>query len=135
MDDTIPRRSAIEAIKSLYPDKPKINFMDNFSNWGKKNKQYIECEQVIGNLPSAQPEPRWISVEEDMPEFGERVLVTKPLVDGQPWVRIAWYGIPMCETNVCFYESDSEWGDYEISGVTAWMPLPEPYREEDGADA
>lgn len=55
MDDLISRQAAIEAIKSLYPDKPKINFMDNFSNWEEKNKQYIECEQTISNLPSAQP--------------------------------------------------------------------------------
>lgn len=121
--DTISRQAAIERATEEHDffkgartptDKARRDELLNVMCW-------------LGELPSAQSESRWIPVEEDMPEFGERVLVTKSLVDGSPWVRIAWYGIPMFETNVCFYESDSEWGDCEISGVIAWMPLQKPY--------
>ena len=29
-----------------------------------------------------------------------------------------------------FYDYDSEYGYYEVDNVVAWMPLPEPYKEE-----
>lgn len=79
---------------------------------------------------------RWIPVDERLPEVGESVLVTFSLIEKYSWVKIARYGTPLYdEHNVCFYESDSEWGDYEISGVTAWMPLPKPYeRRTDETD-
>lgn len=54
MSDLISRQVAIGAIRILYPDMPKINFMDNISNWQKKNEKYIECENAIFALPSAE---------------------------------------------------------------------------------
>lgn len=118
MDDLISRQAAIDAVD----DALKGVFVEH---------QDI-AEKIIDKLPSEQPEPKWIPVEDELPEKGKRVLVTIPLVNGYPWVRTAWYGTPMFENKICFYESDSEWGDCEISGVTAWMPLPQPYeRSED----
>ena len=131
-DDTISRQAAITEIKSYIvdPDKAVSEYEDNVFNYNAGLKSAV---QAVVDLPPAQPQPesRWIPVEEDMPEFGERVLVTISLVDGSTLTRIAWYGIPMFENNVCFYESDSEGGDYEISGVIAWMPLPRPYKRSD----
>lgn len=54
MSDLIDRQAALDAIRNLYPDMPKIKFMDNVSNWQKKNEKYIECENAIFALPSAQ---------------------------------------------------------------------------------
>lgn len=54
--DCISRVQALNNIKSLYPEAPRINFMDNLAQWKKKYSQYMECERVIENLPSAQPE-------------------------------------------------------------------------------
>lgn len=30
-----------------------------------------------------------------------------------------------------WYNYDGEWGDYEVTSVIAWMPLPEPYIPEE----
>ncbi len=39
------------------------------------------------------------------------------------------------EKEMCsgWYRSDSEWGDvvYDDTDILAWMPLPEPYEEEE----
>ena len=71
------------------------------------------AEITLADLPSAQPEPRWIPVTERLPEYGESVL--------------------------CYYEDDDygvnhiiddEDGEWFIDGVVTWMPLPEPYKKE-----
>ena len=36
--------------------------------------------------------------------------------------------------NPGWYKYDSEYGYYEILGVTAWQPFPEPYKKEDTDD-
>lgn len=38
-----------------------------------------------------------------------------------------------CRWKNVWYGYDSEWGHYEIGGVTHWMPLPEPPQEESHA--
>lgn len=58
MSDLIKRIDALVAIRNLYPAKPKIDFMDTISNWRQKNRQYMECERAIEELPSAEPEPK-----------------------------------------------------------------------------
>jgi len=54
----MPKRyiNAVEAeaqIKKLFPDIPKIDFMDTVRNWREKNKQYLQCLDVIRSLPTA----------------------------------------------------------------------------------
>ena len=87
------------------------------------------CEKVDA-LPSATSKQRmgeWIPVSERLPE-------SKPEDLEYPTV------IACCEDGevmtACFYESTKEWGigeyyDRKINPV-AWMPLPEPYREDGG---
>ena len=62
------------------------------------------------------PFPKWIPVTERLPEKGSFALVTD-------------FG----EVEEAYYDSDGHWwqvwGD-RLKNVTAWMPLPEPYREE-----
>lgn len=70
---------------------------------------------------------KWIAIEEKLPEIGENVLVTIKVADRFHFTEVARYGKPMFKNKICFYATDIEWGDYEINGVTAWMPLPEPY--------
>lgn len=118
MEDTISRQAAIDALEGEIEVVGKAN-AEAVLKYTK-----MVCDKIKA-LPSAQP--RWIPVEERLPEVGKRVLVTIPLVNGYPWVGIAWHGTPMYEDKVCFYVADSEWGDYEIREVTAWMPLPAGY--------
>lgn len=68
----------------------------------------------------AEAEPGWIPVTERLPEIGEKVLVsTKYTVFTQVFKRI--YGTP------------DRWGweHNTIKKVTAWMPLPTPWKGED----
>lgn len=138
MSDLIDRQAAIEALwKALYEyeDKTEKQFQESedldVGDWIShrcfvQNMSDID-RQTILKLPSAEPEPRWIPIEEKLPKVGGKVLVTIRVIDKHPLVIIAWYGTPMFEHKVCFYVSDSELGDYEVRGVTAWMPLPKPY--------
>lgn len=73
------------------------------------------CIQRIVDLPSAQPEQRWIPCSERLPENGY-------------WLWSAKGG----EVQKDFYW-DGHWENAEKYGyeVVAWMPLPEPYKEDD----
>ena len=126
MDDLISRQAAIERIVRIRPSTPKQSDYSHGVDVGM-----AMAIVAIEEQPSAHTELRWIPVEEKLPEVGESVLVTFSLIEKYSCVKIARYGTPIHdEYNVCFYESDSEWGDCEISGVTAWMPLPETYKAE-----
>ena len=83
----------------------------------------------IGNLPSVQPEQRWIPCSERLPEEEDYKSCIECL-DGAVWyfTENGTMGIGY------YYESTKEWSttdDLKTDGkVVAWMPLPEPYREE-----
>ena len=75
-----------------------------------------------------EPERKWIPVSERLPEDGCRVLVT---VNGKHnnitfvnALEIAEYG----NTEGWIIEGYLDWLDPD---VTAWMPLPEPYKESE----
>lgn len=72
-----------------------------------------------------RPRGEWIPCSERLPSEQGQYLVTFPLCNGEPWV----YVLSFCKGK--FYETDGEWGDVEYDDVTAWTPLPEPWK---GAD-
>ena len=86
--------------------------------WSIKASQYKGEELRINGSA-------WIPCSERLPEEQGQYLVTFPLCNGDPWV----YVLSFCKGK--FYETDDEWGDVEYDDVTAWMPLPEPWK---GAD-
>lgn len=72
-----------------------------------------DLAEVIANLPKVG---KWIPCSERLPEYGKEVLVY--VFDAY---EIAWL-------------DERGWvhcmGTFDIDAVTAWMPLPEPYKGE-----
>ena len=60
----------------------------------------------------------WIPVSEKLPEDERMVLVTCQTKKG---IR---------STNRAYYDGKFLHGSGSMSGVTAWQPLPEPYKEK-----
>lgn len=80
----------------------------------------LEC---ISDAPTIEPEQRWIPCSERLPSEGEYVLVTEK-----------WHGyVRMWRLQYIDNEPTWEVNGYniDIDEAVAWMPLPEPYREED----
>lgn len=78
-------------------------------------------ELIFRNLTPEEEEKYanfdWSYIVENLPEYGEEVLVT----DG----KSVW--IDSFDEDDYIYLSGT---DNEIDGVTAWMPLPNPYTGE-----
>lgn len=107
--------------------------------WIKDSQQMTsKMKAVIAKIKTIQTTntvSEWIPCSERLPEKDGRYLTTYPLIRDMKWVHILWYGEPsMPSRNVqgkVWYVSDEEYGDVPYDDVIAWMPLPEPYREDD----
>ena len=119
MDDLISRQAAIDAI------------------FGRSHEI---IKMRIGNLPSAQPEQRWIPCSERLPEEYGEFLVTMT-----EKAKAKDLGFDIDETYIrkMRYNSNGwqlprhipSWINEAVKDeVLAWMPLPEPYKggEQDG---
>ena len=94
-DDLISRQQAIDALYNI----------DEYNS---------RSVTVIKNLPSIQPEQRWIPVTERLPETSGYYLVT--------------VNIGLKITDVVYFNRGS--GFLLSNIVTAWKPYPEPYQGE-----
>lgn len=118
MSDLINRKQAIELCRE---------YADSELTSTEKSIGAEYCIEFLEHMPSAEPELKWIPVNERLPKNEQHVLCA-----------VEWY--PDGETNIvsgCRYK-DGVWEtiieaplyDYwaEIVDVLAWMPYPEPYR-------
>ena len=94
-DDLISRQQAIDALYNI----------DEYNS-----RSVI----AIKNLPSVQPEQRWIPVTERLPEKSGYYLAT---------VDIGWKIV-----DVIYFNNGS--GFLMANTVKAWKPTPEPYQGE-----
>ena len=87
-----------------------------------RSKAIERIERGVYSLPPAQPEQQWIPCSERLPEHGGRYLIS--VLDGiNRRTTVAPY-LPRCKA----------WtmnGRMAYWKVIAWLPLPEPYREEE----
>lgn len=121
MSDLIDRQNALDALK-------KIMFTHLFECGeyiGEDTREFsiMNAEKaldVIENLPSAEPESKWIPVAKALPKNHEDVLV---------------YGIEAIN-NKCLYAVKcwdvDTWRPLSAPSVSwiAWQPLPEPWEGE-----
>lgn len=129
--DTISRQAAIDAIEAVFPVDPmKSEFAQGVACGAALSKIYIE------QLPSAQPEQKWIPCSERLPE--EHIGFYLVTVQKR---RITALNVVGCDNTV--YDIVIARWDYDRRApqrgyhwckedkVIAWMPLPEAYNEGD----
>ena len=112
MDDLISRQSAIDALDVLCQEhRYKIpGKRETYSQYNEAWQDALDrAEGAIFNLPSAQPEQRWIPCSERLPE--ERGFYLTTTKDKAVY---------------CDYWNEDNFDRTEM--VIAWMPLPEAYR-------
>ena len=125
MDDLISRQAAIDALH--------MHLMYRMGTDSNKKR----LDEWINNLPSAQPEQRWIPCSERLPEYGVAVLtydghcfcVEKriPTIrddEGEPITGDWWVSDDYDEYDCDYYPNLRD------GACIAWMPLPKPYNAE-----
>jgi hypothetical protein len=133
MDDLISRQAAIDALG----EKP-LAWTEGEYELGLQNQWQSDVDALNG-LPSAQPEQRWIPCSERLPgehewlgtkKFGttisNEVYVTFEAPDGQRFAKhISFQNGKLSPVDE---QRMKVW--FKGAKPIAWMPLPEPYREE-----
>ena len=126
MDDLISRQAVIESLNKRARDA--FTLSDCYQYYvGALHDVADDIEQ----LPSAQPEQRWISATERLPEEGERVLCTHTgglNPNRQVIEHIYQNGTFTMGWDLDMNPNSPTFGQRYMGGVIAWMPLPEPYR-------
>ena len=114
MSDLIRREDAIDALKK-YEELESNNFTDTSPISMMTVATIANCIEEIVNLPSAEPERKWIPVSEALPEDRQKVLC----VNKHGEMMVGGYMTDYGMTFPCYFEKP-----------IAWMPLPEPWRGE-----
>ena len=129
---------AIENMPSVTPQEPNTwslddtreDFMHDVYNILDFLPTNDEANQIIDSFDMVtkgiKQEPRWIPVAERLPKDGGEYLVTLSLdVGGKE---------PVSEVRKDFYCILSKKWLYNNDDVTAWKPLPQPYKAESEDD-
>ena len=137
MSDLISRQAAIDELAEDMP-QPYTPDGSHPADDGIFMAQeiYADCIQTLKDLPSAQPEQRWIPCSERLPEEYGEFLVTMT-----EKAKAKDLGFDIDETYIrkMRYNSNGwqlprhipSWINEAVKDeVLAWMPLPEPYKTE-----
>lgn len=108
--------------------KEEIEYYIREAGWGEVHNEALKwCLEFIDSQPTIEPKTPWIPFDEQQPEYRQEILVT-----------IHWHESGEEEYFVQFdtYVNDATLdSNFNIGrDAFAWMPIPEPYREEGGQD-
>lgn len=92
-------------------------------------KEGKTLDQIIDEQPTIKSEPHWIPVTERLPKSNGVYVVTRTTEDGFTSADIV---------DACYFDGSNTWHDDTrvnhgrkyLNCITAWMPLPEPYKGE-----
>lgn len=82
----------------------------------------------------ARPHEKWISVKDKLPKDEERVLIYADVDNEEDRIAIAYRMLEEWSDDEYIWRARETLGhstDYDDEIVIAWMPLPEPYEEEE----
>lgn len=118
MKDLIRRSDAIKAVGNYFE---LINYSRRYA------------KSILNKVPSADRPQEWIPCSERLPMYNVDVLVYRPTM-GQKIIvdtYCGYYGDDIDDIDE-WYEG---WGISREHPVTAWMPLPKPWKgADDGED-
>lgn len=125
--DCISRQAVIDAIE----DDNRNGHYSCFAS----NSDAQKFKQVVNELPSAQPEQRWIPCSERLPDEKDVGILKKIGTSKRSEYVLATVEVKgeRMTVTACTYDGEWDWKmkyafpDYKI---IAWMPLPEPYKGE-----
>ena len=136
--DLISRQAAIEAVEHITSSMSVCVNTDECHGMKRMQRQAVI---ELANLPSAQPERRWIPCSEELPEEKDAGILKKLGTSKRSEYVLATVEVKgeRMTVTACTYDGKWYWNmkyafqDYKI---VAWMPLPEPYAERrtDGSD-
>lgn len=132
--DCISRQAAIDALCAVCGKAcDKSKFVYN----APQDEQVILCPEhyCLCTLPSAQPEPQWIPCSERLPEEKDAGILKKLGTEKRSEYVLATVEVKgeRMTVTACTYDGKWDWNmkyAFPDFKVVAWMPLPEPYREE-----
>lgn len=75
-----------------------------------------------------RPQGEWVPVGERLPDYMEDTLVTIQVNNREPKVRSGFYA------RGCFHNDNGDTWNWNDTEVKAWMPSPEPYKEEENVE-
>ena len=130
-------KARLERAKSMVICEAEHTLM--FDDRDEKTLMEMAKSLPFQNLVLTDNTPRWISVEERLPEDGRYLVCATSVIGGYFYRRILSFTHDLesidqydfeGEKRHGWYWLDSEWGYCECRDVTHWMPLPEPPKED-----
>ena len=125
MSDLISRQDAIELAIQYCPDDD--------GTCSKADEDIRNLLDELEDLPSAQPEQRWIPCSERLPEEKDSGILKKLGIEKKSKDVLATVEVKGERMTATAWTHDGTWDwkmkhafpDYKI---IAWMPMPEPYK-------
>lgn len=118
-ENAVSRNAAIDALMEIL-DRPN-------------HAEFLYTDEIckaLNELPFVTPKQRWIPCAERLPEEGHDVLITKEPFKIKGYEQKVIKAKRSADPRSGKIEWWSEFGALTNKAVLAWMPLPEPYREE-----
>lgn len=110
----------VNALRRL-SDWSIMDFEDNLSYANQIAEEAADAIEVLSKMETTTP--RWISVEERLPLYGQDVLAVRTYGDGEKCQEVL-----MAHIAVWNEGTGRKW--WNATNITHWMPLPEPPKEE-----
>lgn len=121
----INREDLMQTLGITDMDCEKCGWYSRTARRCKRGSDFEDACCAIDDALEVEPEPHWIPVSERLPEPRVDVWVNSDIGQIQGYYE---------EHIGIWYASFGQGRDYLELIVTAWMPLPEPYRAERRTD-